>query len=245
MFYNATNFFFLLERNILNKSLISAEHFLFVWDKFYIEWFLLQTVITYTFIRMVITKNYFKQLTQLLLLLIFLGCYISLMQLELFACFMFIAEFTIVIFFYTMFLHLKISVNQRETQKTLLGSAPATVLLLLLWSVLLSNVRSFFGLELNLVFIDVYSKTINFALNDLNFFFYTITRNNLSVHFLIGLLLLFLTIFLFLAVNVYYFLNISKKDAHTASTNKLAVVKGYYEQTAEFVQKILTNASKK
>lgn len=182
---------------------------------------------------------------QLLFLIILLACYVSLLQLELFACFMFIAEFTIVIFFYTLFLHLKIAINQRELNQTPTTVTAKIIGILLLTAVTLTGFRAFYGLDINLLFLDVYSKSFNFALSDLNFFFYTVTRNNITLHFLVALLLLFLTIFLFLSVNIYYFLNITKQDAFNSRTNKLTSARGYYEQTAESVQKILTNLKKK
>lgn len=199
----------------------------------------------YTFTRLVGSKNYFKQLLQLLFLITILALYVSLMQLELFACFMFIAEFTIVIFFYTLFLHLKVAVTQRETSGVSTGSAGKLIVGLLALIGVFLNPRAYYGSDISLVFLDVYAKSLNFALSDINFFFYTVTRNNVALHFLVGLLLLFLTIFLFMSVNVYYFLNISKQDAFVKTNNKLATARGYYEQTAESVQKVLTNSTRK
>lgn len=233
------------EMSFIRHTFKSVNNFTPLWERFQFEWFIIQTISIYTFIRFINSNNYFKQLLQLLSLIILLACYISLLQLELFACFMFIAEFTIVIFFYTLFLHLKIAISQRELNQT-----PATVTakligFLLLIVVILIGFRAFYGLDINLLFLDVYSKSFNFALNDLNFFFYTVTRNNVTLHFLVAILLLFLTIFLFLSVNIYYFLNISKQDAFSSNTNKLTAARGYYEQTAESVQKILTNSKRK
>ena len=245
MFTHILELCYLFEISFTKHIFNNLNNFTPLWERFQIEWFVIQIITVYTFIRFVSASNYFKQLLHLLFLIILLACYVSLMQLELFACFMFIAEFTIVIFFYTLFLHLKIAINQRE-----LNQAPATITakligILLLTIITLIGFRAFYGSDVSLLFLDIYSKSFNFTLSDLNFFFYTITRNNITLHFLVGLLLLFLTIFLFLSINIYYFLNISKQDAFSSTNNKLASARGYYEQTAESVQKILNNSSKK
>ena len=174
-----------------------------------------------------------------------LSVYLAFMQLELFACFMFVAEFTIVIFFYALFLHLRISTSLADSKSE--SSSPSTVAAL----VIVLVATCLFGLsQLNegsagLLFAELYKRVNYVAFSDLTFFAATILRTNFLIHFLVGLLLLFLTLFLFFVTNVYYFLNITRRDAARLSASKLATGRGYYEQTAEEVQKVISTTHAK
>lgn len=174
-----------------------------------------------------------------------LSVYLAFMQIELFACFMFVAEFTIVIFFYALFLHLRISTSLASTKNE--SSPPSTiaaVFTVLTITCLLGFSQLSEGSE-GLLFAELYKRVNYVAFSDLTFFASTILRTNFLIHFLVGLLLLFLTLFLFFVTNIYYFLNITRRDAARLSASKLATGRGYYEQTAEEVQKVIANTHSK
>lgn len=163
------------------------------------------------------------------------------MQLELFACFMFVAEFTIVIFFYTLFLHLRVSVSVTESSNKSIETTK--ILILVIFAIVIGyGASNLITTNTSIVFTDLYIKISYIALNDLAFFASTIMRTNFIVHFIVGLILLFLTIFLFFTTNVYYFMNITRRDSAKLAASKLSTQRGYYEQTAEEVQKIISKS---
>lgn len=213
------------------------------WGTIALEWLVIQTLFLYTFNKLISHKNYFRQILALMWLLCVLSVYIAFMQIELFACFMFVAEFTIVIFFYALFLHLRVSTVQSDTTNESAGyRAPAA--LFLVFFATWGGSRLADG-EISLVFAELYNRASYVALSDLTFFASTVMRTNLVIHYMVGLLLLFLTLFLFFTVNVYYFLNITRREAARTSTSKLAAGRGYYEQTAEEVQKVISTSHQK
>lgn len=228
-------YFFLIERpHLLNLP----KNF---WSSVALEWLVAQSLIAYSYFRFVSYKSYYKQVIAMLWIISALALYLALLQLELFACFMFVAEFTVVIFFYTLFLHLKVSIDDDKGRhwhsNTPLVSAIVLGFLAAVWN----GSTRFINAEVSLAFSELYKRISYASPNDLPFFASTILRTNLSIHLIVGLILLFLTLFLFFTVNVYYFLNISKRDAHRQSVAKLATERGYYDQTAEEVQKIIKN----
>ena len=156
-------------------------------------------------------------------------------------CFMFVAEFTIVIFFYTLFLHLRVSVSITDTNNSTIETTK-----LLIWIILAITIgygsSNIVTANVSALFADLYIRVNYVAFNDLAFFASTIMRTNFIVHFIVGLILLFLTIFLFFTTNIYYFMNITRRDSAKLAASKLTTQRGYYEQTAEEVQKIISNS---
>jgi hypothetical protein len=55
----------------------------------------------------------------------------------------------------------------------------------------------------------------------------------------VGLILTLLTIFLFIGINTYFVMTLTRRTILNQNTQKLATKRGYYEQTAEEVQKVL------
>lgn len=212
------------------------------WSTVSFEWLALQTVLAYTYFRFVTYKNYFKQILALMWVLCVLAIYFAFLQLELFACFMFLAEFTIVMFFYTLFLHLKISVANQEARVDPYGNSTVILLVIILLIAIVSGWARFGDKEGSMVLHNAYKRFSYMIFNDLSFFSQTLLRTNYLIHFLVGIILLFLTLFLFFLTNVYYFLNITRRDVSRQAASKLASQRGYYEQTAEEVQKIITNS---
>ena len=174
-----------------------------------------------------------------------LSVYLAFMQIELFACFMFVAEFTIVIFFYALFLHLRISTSLADTKSESRSTHSLAAVLIALTTACLLGLTQFGEGSNGLLFAELYKRVNYVAFSDLTFFAATVLRTNFLIHFLVGLLLLFLTLFLFFVTNVYYFLNITRRDASRLSASKLATSRGYYEQTAEEVQKVISNSHSK
>lgn len=60
-----------------------------------------------------------------------------------------------------------------------------------------------------------------------------------------GLILIFLTIFLFFLINFYFFLNLKKQDIRQQNLLKLHNNRYYFENTAQIVQKYFSNNIKK
>lgn len=154
---------------------------------------------------------------------------------------MFVAEFTIIIFFYTLFLHLRVSTANQCVRVEPYSTKVALVIVILLIVAAALGWARFADKEIPILFSDLYSRMGYVAFSDLTFFAATILRTNFVIHIVVGLLLLFLTLFLFFATNIYYFLNITRRDAAKQSAAKLASQRGYYEQTAEEVQKVIYN----
>jgi hypothetical protein len=78
---------------------------------------LLQLFLLFTCYQLLTQQSYFKQLLTLLVVLISICVYLSVLQLELFACFLFLAEFLVIIFFYTLLLHTKAAIGQITTKR--------------------------------------------------------------------------------------------------------------------------------
>lgn len=175
-------------------------------------------------------------------LVVVICLYLGLWQLELFSCFLFLGEFTILIFFYCLFLHLRASTSQG----TVSGShsvASVTALGLGLFSALWVMVWSFSAetnADISILYIDMYRRVSDFVLNDLVALYYFFVHANLTIHSLIGLMLFLLTLCLFLVVSLYAGLNIARRQAYKNAPSRLATPKGYYEQTAMFSQKYFT-----
>lgn len=229
-------FSFFLSKLILVSHFNSPKTLLSIWDNLNLEIFLIQIILIYVLYRLISNKNYLKQILSLCLLLTISSVYLTLYQLELFSCFLFLAEFTIIIFFYSLFLHLQVSSKINTNHE---GQINFFNLFFIL---------TFFSIPMSMPtgtvsfpFVDYYEKAHYSIANDLGFFFYSIFRANYFIHIIVGLLLFFLTIYLFYTVNVYYALNLTRQNVFMKNSSKLSVYRGYYEQTAEEVQKILTN----
>jgi hypothetical protein len=169
--------------------------------------------------------------------------YLGLWQLELFSCFLFLGEFTILIFYYCLFLHLRASTSQG----TVTGSYSLLAVTALVFSTLLAfwllgvGYLAVTGNDLTILYIDLYRRVSDFVLNDLVALYYFFIHANLAMHTLIGLILFVLTIYLFLVVSLYAGLNIARRQAYKSVNSKLFTTKGYYEQTAMFSQKYFSN----
>lgn len=164
--------------------------------------------------------------------------YLSLLQFELFACFLFLGEFTIAIFFYCLFLHLKASINQNSFNSQNLTNFNLILIISLFILYILSNKIYLFKIDdLSIIFIDLYKISNDFSLNDLGFVFYFFYYSNVSIILIIGIMLFVLTLFLFLVVSAYTLGNLENKYIYKKNNIKLFTKKGYYEQTGYFTQK--------
>lgn len=107
MFISLISFSHRLESYVLNYFNILLAPVSGMWVNVFIEILALQVLLLFFTIQLLKAINHFRQLILLLLLIITLCIYLSVMQLEFFACFMFLAEFTVLFFFYVLFLHLR------------------------------------------------------------------------------------------------------------------------------------------
>lgn len=214
-----------------------------VWGNLWIEWLALQTLIGYSVYRIYITINPLRQIMAIMWFVVLLCLYLGLWQFELFACFLFLGEFTIMIFFYCLFLHLKTAI----TSSTGANKIPTTALLVLVFALLLFAVfsgrtlHSTIGADISQSVLNLYPMALDFSLGDLTFLFYFFVSANLSVHALIGLTLFILTLFLFIVVLLYTSINLNRRAAFRITSNKLFTTKGYYEQSAFSSQKFFSH----
>lgn len=215
---------------------------LLLWEMFYIEWFFLQTVFIYSFVRLILEKNHLKQVLIFMCLLVIMCIYLSLMQYELFACFLFLGEFTIAIFFYCLFLHLntdrdftKVNKNNNKMHITILLIAFGTVF----FFNFLNNLKLLNINEISLIWDDLYSRSNNFSLNDLSFISYYFTSHNKMLFWFIAVLLCVLTLTILYSVYIYNLSKLSKKEWYNNSQYKIATKKYYFEQTPLNSQKII------
>ena len=203
----------------------------------------MQVIVTYLLYKLYVTNNYLRQTLTLMLFIVFSSIYLAFWQLELFACFLFLGEFTILIFFYCLFLHLKIFINKPIGDLNNLLNPITLILIILLsymWAISINIIHSAKNFIFDLIS-DVYKHINDFTLNDLISIYYYFANANVFIHLLIGLILFLLTIFLFTIVTLYTNSKLTKNTVYTTTILKLNVKKGYYEQTANTVQKYFSN----
>lgn len=210
-----------------------------LWSQVWVEWVLIQAVLLYTLHKIYSTVNYLKQVLAMMWFVVATSMYLGLWQLELFACFLFLGEFTILIFFYCLFLHLRASTSQ-GFNTTSYGSfiivSSISCLVIIAWGWkwgFLADTAS----DVSILYIDVYRRISDFVLNDVVALYYFFIKANPSIHLIIGLTLFLLTLCLFLVVSLYAGLNIARRNAYKNIGFKLVTAKGYYEQSAVFSQK--------
>ena len=217
-----------------------------LWSSIWMEWLCLQTLLTYTLFKLYNSNNYLRQVITVMCVVILICLYLSLWQFELFACFLFLGEFTILIFVYCLYLHLKASVSRTDLGESIgntsliIGASLATLMI----GSIISNWVVFKEDSSLHLFIDITRKADDFALNDLIALYYFFVNANITIHFIIGVMLFFLTIFLFTTVTVYTNLYITSAMAYRSVNMKLVTSKGYYEQSARFSQKYFTQNKK-
>lgn len=155
-------------------------------------------------------------LISLLYFLILVSIYLSVMQLEMFACFLFLSEFVIIVFFYCLFLHLNYTnkplIWNNLTNTTFLSTIIFFVIITVWYFnkgvLLLYNLN-----DLYLVFVDIYDIYNNYYMNDLVFFFHFFFHYNTILFFFIGLFLLIMTMVLLYTVWLYVALYLTRKAA--------------------------------
>ena len=94
------------------------------------------------------------------------------------------------------------------------------------------------------LFVDMYRKVSDFNLNDLYSLYYFFVTANIAIHFIIGIMLFLLTLFLFSAVVAYTSVNASRSTSYRSVANKLFTTKAYYEQSGRVSQKYFSQGKK-
>lgn len=200
----------------------------------------------YSVFRLYGTANYLRQVLAMMWFVIVACLYLSLWQLELFSCFLFLGEFTILIFFYCLFLHLKASIAQQTSSHGTIGGQYVTISLLLitaLWATTKPYAINF--RENSIAYaLDLYNSSADFSLNDLASLFFYFTTANLTLHALIGVILFIITLLLFTTVTLYVSTSIARKTIYGNAHSKLFVPRGYYEQTSQTSQKFFSQSGK-
>ena len=134
--------------------------------------------------------------------------YLGLLQLELFASFLFISEFVILIFFFSFFFKLNINNKLSFFKKIKFLS----LMLVVIVSSILTALMLYFFISYNiandcyLAFYNFYKIYNYFLLNDFSFFFYSFFQFYLVLYLLIGIFLLVMTAYLLYIIWVYVFL---------------------------------------
>lgn len=240
IFLSTVGQFYLMCNNFFNYLLIVFKPLWFTWNFYQIEWFIIQVISTFLLYRLFYTTNHYKQLMLLILILLIICICISILQLELFAAFLFLAEFAVIIFFYTLLLHLRSALWQR------VDTNQSNLFILIIVSVLIIFSINFTHINIILIapyllFINVYKYLTMIFSTDLLFFWVYFVKYYLFIHLIVGLILFFLTLFLFSLINLYFSMNLKRQNYFQTSEQKLYTQKGYFEQTALIVQKIITN----
>ncbi len=121
-----------IEAFIWCENLIShnMSNFLSIWSNVWVEWIALQVLIIYSCVKLYSSYSYLRQVLTVMCFVILTCLYLSVWQLELFSCFLFLGEFTILIFIYCLYLHLRASVS-----RTNLGDSNGNVLSILAFAV--------------------------------------------------------------------------------------------------------------
>lgn len=203
----------------------------------------------YSIFRLYSTVNYLRQVLAMMWFVIVTCLYLSLWQLELFSCFLFLGEFTILIFFYCLFLHLKASIAQQSSSHSTVSGQYVIISLMLimaLWAVTKPYMINF--QENSIAYaLDLYNSGTDFSLNDLTSLFFYFTTANITLHALIGVILFIITLLLFTTVTLYVSTSLLKKTVYGNTQSKLFVPRGYYEQTSQTSQKFFSqsNSAKK
>lgn len=215
------------------------------WSSLYIEWVIIQGIMLYSIFRLYSTANYLRQVLAMMWFVIVTCLYLSLWQLELFSCFLFLGEFTILIFFYCLFLHLKASIAQQNSSHSTVSGQYVIVSLMLvmaLWAVTKPYMINF--QENSIAYaLDLYNSGTDFSLNDLTSLFFYFTAANITLHALIGVILFIITLLLFTTVTLYVSTSLLKKTVYGNAQSKLFIPRGYYEQTSQTSQKFFSQSS--
>lgn len=245
MLWLIVDYYYTLENKFYNNLLNAVKPLLSAWQTIYMEWLLLQIAVIYSTYKLYSTVNYLKQVLAMMWFVIYICLYLALWQLELFSCFLFLGEFTILIFFYCLFLHLRASITQTASSHISGNGQMApivTIVVLTLWLHLKPYILDF--QENSIAYaINLYSIYTDFALNDLGALFYYFTSANLTLHALIGVILFVLTIFLFITVTLYVNTHLLRKSIFKTTQSKLFVPRGYYEQSSQTTQKFFSQST--
>lgn len=225
------------ERIVLRTDLTAPTYL--IWGGLHLEVLVISTVLLFLVWRLVHSANHFRQLILLLLLITLLCVYLAYYQLELLACFMFLAEFTVLFFFYVLFLHLRVLTWQpvREVLST-----NGFFLLLMMGAALMA----FFGFTYHTGVINIYPVVLNVyklgslsLVSDMVFMWGVFFKHYVFLHLCVGIILLFLTLFIFTAVSVYCYINLTGATVDTTVGSKLNTHRGLTEQTGELSQKAM------
>lgn len=227
--------FYISELLFLDYTKLVELFCLNLWESFWIEFFLIQLFITYQIYQIFISKNFFATIINLLYFLVLIGIYLSLMQFEMFACFLFISEFVILVFFYALFLHLNYS---NKNNMWIFSNNNSGVLFLFGFLLLfLLKSDSFFLMfninELYLLFLDLYKLYDNTIMNDLIYFFYFFYYYHTFLFLIIGGMLLFMTVVLLYATWLYTSLKV-KKQTLNIFTSSVKITKFIWKVTLDW-----------
>lgn len=217
----------------------NISSFISVWGNIWVEWVVLQVLLIYSCVKLYNSYSYLRQVLTVMCFVILTCLYLSVWQLELFGCFLFLGEFTILIFIYCLYLHLRASVsrtNLSDSNGNILSILALTAVTLMIGFSSMNLILASEISSLNL-FIDLYKRVDDFSLNDLVALYYFFTAGNITIHAIIGLMLFFLTLFLFSTVTAYTSLHTSRLNAFRSVSMKLNTPRGYYEQAGKYSQK--------
>lgn len=190
-----------------NLSFFNELIFIF-WNNFWLEIFLFQFLFIYIFFKFLNEINLYKLCFLLMFFITLSAIYLSFLQLELFACFLFINEFIIVIFFFCFFFKLNV-LNKINYYSNKNITSYSTVYLLVFFIILLFlclTISYNFNNDCYLSYFNLYKLQKSFILNDLSFFFYSFFQYYLYLYFLIAILLLLMTCYLIFIVCLYVYL---------------------------------------
>lgn len=162
----------------------------------------------YVFWKFLNENNLFRLCFLIMFFILISSFYLGFLQLELFACFLFISEFIILIFFFCFFFKINVpnkiifNKNLKLLSYLIVFSILVIITLISLYFIVSYNVAD----DCFLAFFNFYKLYNTFIMNDFAFFFYSFFQYYLILYFLIGIFLLFMTTYLLYVIWVYIYL---------------------------------------
>ena len=170
-----------------------------------------------------------------------MSVYIAFMQYELFACFLFISEFIILLFFYVLFLNLNLKIKLFNTSYNMLFNFNILIIialtLILYYSFIKTNFFLFNMNELYLNFYNIFKLNNDLIVNDLVFFYHMLFHYNVVLFLLVAFILVIMTFVLLYFTLIYHFIvtfqelilfSIQNPDQNSNQTSKTLLLKFMY-----------------
>jgi len=221
-------------------------NFYFFWVSYWSELILCQLFLFYFTLLLLFSTNIYKNLMYVTFILIYVGFYISILQYEIFMCFLWVFESTILLLILILSLIFKNNVNNQYYYVTQKYNF-LVILLVLFFYVYMFNKDKYFLIDLNILnfifYTDIYVHLKNCYQNDLFLLFLSYYYYYITLLYLILLIILILTYFIILFFKLMkynklsdylYFWNFSnkffKKQSFEYQVSKKILLKKFFKK---------------